>query len=82
MKTHNNRLSVAPQDRLGRRIQMVVDFWMTLEMSGDAGATTWEVLSPLRDQVTQCLSQSPPDVLHAEGLTAKALFLTCGLNEN
>ena len=53
-------------------------FWASLEEGGDAGCTTWEVLDPIRDKVTECLAQSPPDIARASRLTALAIALTEG----
>lgn len=60
------------------RIQRVVAWWQELWLGGDAGATKWEVLETISDQVTQCLSEQPPNILKAESLTAKAALLIEG----
>ena len=57
------------------RRQALVDWWQEVSRSGDAGATTWEVLDRLRDRVTECLYMCPPDLCLAESFTAQALFL-------
>jgi hypothetical protein len=48
---------------------------MDVEMNGDAGATTWEVLDRIRDEVTECLISKPARIDEAESLTANALWL-------
>lgn len=73
-------LPAAPLDLTGRR-QLVIQFWTDLEMSGDAGGTTWEVLDGLRDRVTACLAVRPPGIEHAERLTAQAMLLLQGLSD-
>ena len=60
------------------RRQALVDWWTQLELSGDCGRTTWEVLDPIRDRVTACLGLSPPQIDMAEHLTALALWLITG----
>jgi len=62
--------------------QTVIDFWHKLELEGNAGETTWEVLDLIRDQVTECLMHSPPDLAKAASLTAEAALLVGGRNEN
>jgi hypothetical protein len=47
-------------------------------MSGDARATSWDVLETIQAQVTECLYFDPPDLERAEGLTAKAFLLREG----
>ena len=63
------------------RRQLIVDWWMGLERSGDAGATTWEVLDVLRDQVTYALMKGAASLVEAESLTAQAMLLVAGLAE-
>ncbi len=60
------------------RQQHIVDWWIALQMSGDAGPTTWEVLDPLAAEVTACLILSIPNLDEAERLTAQALLLMQG----
>jgi len=82
MKNMVTGLSPARDDSLVHRRQVIVDWWVALEMSGDAGETTWEVLDPLRDIVTACLALDPPDIGRAESATAHALCLVGGLKTN
>jgi hypothetical protein len=51
----------------------IVEFWMEIERSGDAGATTWEVLDRIRNRVTECLRQDSPNLIEARRLTAEAI---------
>jgi hypothetical protein len=63
------------------RLQQIVIFWNKLRTSGETGETTWEVLEPLEQQVTECLESDPPDIRRAESLTAKAAFLIEGCSD-
>lgn len=74
METHGTKSSPAGPPSQDQRIQRVVDWWMALEMSGDAGASSWEVLTSLGNEVTACLCQDPPDVARAESITARAML--------
>lgn len=78
----SNELSAAPSFQQEQLRQKVIDFWCNLEPDRDAGETTWEVLDPIRDQVTECLMHSPPDLAKAASLTAEAALLIGGRNEN
>ena len=60
------------------RLQQIVDFWNELRNSGDTGATTWEVLGPLEQQVTEYLDSDSPDITWAESLTAQAALSISG----
>ena len=48
-------LPAEPEDDRSVR-ESIVDFWRELSMSGDAGCTSWEVLEPLQDRVTECFA--------------------------
>jgi len=67
-----------PSDDIPVRIENIQMFWNDLDMSADAGNTTWDVLDPLRDRVTMYLMHDPPDVLSAESLTAEAMLRIIG----
>lgn len=69
-----------PQATDARR-QQLIEFWNELRTCGDSGATTWEVLDALENEVTGCLYRSPPDVDRAESLTAQAALLIAGFIE-
>jgi len=58
------------------RQALIIQWWVELERAGDAGATTWEVLDPLRDSVTEALQGQ--DIRSAESLTARAMLLVDG----
>jgi hypothetical protein len=60
------------------RHQVIVDWWAELGADGDCGRTSWEVLDPIRDAVTDCLADDPPDLDEAEHLTARALLAIVG----
>jgi hypothetical protein len=60
------------------RLQRIIDFWNPLRVSGDTGATTWDVLGPLERQVTEYLDSASPDIQRAESLTAQAGLLIEG----
>jgi hypothetical protein len=60
------------------RLQNVIAFWNALSCESDAGETTWGVLEGLQAQVTECLSRVPPDIRHAESLTAEAALRLTG----
>ena len=77
MTTYNgsgSRLPPRPPDGVDDRVQAMKEFWTDLEMSGDSGCTTWDVLDPIKHKVTRCLMQNPPDLRHAESLTAEAML--------
>jgi hypothetical protein len=63
------------------RCQQLIGFWNGLRTCGDSGATTWEVLDALENEVTGCLYRSPPDIGQAESLTAQAALLIAGFTE-
>ena len=77
-----NELSAALSSQQGQLRQAVVNWWRNLELEGNAGETTWEVLDSIRDRVTECLMRSPPDLAMAASLTAEAALLVGGRNEN
>jgi hypothetical protein len=77
----HGRLSPAFSTKQRDRRQRIIDWWTALEMSGDAGATDWEVLDDLRDCVTQYLGFDPLGLDEAERATAKAMILVSGLME-
>ncbi len=60
------------------RLHLLREVWLGLSMSGDARATSWDVLETIQAQVTECLYFDPPDLERAEGLTAKAFLLREG----
>lgn len=69
-----------PQATDARR-QQLIEFWNELRTCGHSGATTWEVLDALENEVTGCLYRSPPDIDRAESLTAQAALLIAGFTE-
>jgi hypothetical protein len=64
-----------------QRIQRIVDFWNALRTSGTPGTTTWGVLEPLEQLVTEYLDHDPPDIGWAESLTAQAALLIEGYSD-
>jgi hypothetical protein len=54
----------------------IVSFWNELRICGDPSATTWDVLEPLEQQVTEFLARD--DLESASRLTAKAWCLMAG----
>ena len=76
MSDHDGPFDESSLDRLRR--QGLVDWWTQLETCGDCGSTSWEVLDPIRDRVTECLGVGPPAIDQAEHLTALALRLITG----
>lgn len=66
----------------GERLQLVVDWWNSLRDCGESGATTWEELEKLEQEVTECLARDEPDIEQAESLTAKAILLIAGCTES
>lgn len=71
-------LSARLSEREQLKIEMIRQFWHQLHLEDDPGATTWEVLDPLEHQVVECLDRDPPDVSHADSLTAQAFHLWVG----
>lgn len=59
-----------------------IAFWGFLRISDDPGATTWDVLAPLEQEVTDCLVQRPPDFEGVRRCTAKAWYLMEGGDES
>ena len=78
MKRHCAGLSPGSSRDGEVRIQRIVDFWNALRTSGTPGTTTWEVLEPLEQLVTEHLDHDPPDIGWAESLTARAALLIQG----
>jgi hypothetical protein len=66
---------------IGNRIDLLRQVWAAVDDCGDVGVTSWEVLVPLRDQVTACLGKDPPDLFQAESLTSKAFALMSGITD-
>jgi len=60
------------------RLRLLAEWWSALRTTGDAGATTWEVLEELEQKVTDCITIDPPDLGRAESLTAQAMHLIAG----
>jgi hypothetical protein len=81
MHKHQSDLSSADPPVHSVRRQQLVDVWIELNMSGDAGATTWEVLDRFSNAVTECLLAEPPLLNKAESLTAEAFLLRNGMTE-
>ena len=79
MENHTAQLFSAEPDCEQNVQEAIIDFWRELSMSGDAGCTTWEVLEPLQDRVTECLACGR--LRQATEYTAKALCLIAGLAE-
>ena len=82
MKGQKSNVSPAELPRTARnRRQLIIDWWIERERSGDAGATTWEVLDVLRNRVTYYLMGGAKSLNKAESLTAQAMLLVAGLTE-
>jgi hypothetical protein len=78
MKTHCSKLSPEELDTQERQTEAIVSLWSELRVGGNSGATTWEVLDQLEQQVSECLSRKPPDLVEARSLTYKAALLMAG----
>jgi len=78
MQPNDGRRLSPPLADIASRIEDLKRFWTELEMSGDAGCTTWDVLDLLKDRVTMLLMLDPPDVLSAESKTAEAMLRIVG----
>lgn len=74
---------LSPEDPQATEVrhQQLIEFWNALRTCGDSGATTWEVLDALENEVTGCLYRSPPDIARAESLTGQAAILIAGFSE-
>ncbi len=81
MAHHFNCLSPGSSPADQELIQNVVDFWNELGFLESSGETTWGVLDEIGLQVTDCLSNDPPLLRKAEGLTAKASLLMIGQDD-
>jgi hypothetical protein len=78
-----SELSSAEPLSVEERVDLLKKIWHGWSMSGDAGATTWDVLEAIQAQVTDCLyfGSKRLDYLEmAESLTAKAFGLMAGGN--
>ena len=81
MKSLFAKLSPDDPQATDASYQTLVEFWNGLRTYGDPGATTWEVLESLEQQVTERLSDDPPDIKGAQSLTAFAGLLIQGDSE-
>lgn len=70
--------SLDDPNRVDSRQRMIAEWWSELRICGESGATTWEDLELLEREVTDCLALDPPDVCHAESLTALAMLRISG----
>jgi hypothetical protein len=68
------RDGLSPEDRL----RLVAEFWNELQTDGDYGKADQVVVDKISQQVTDAMSQNPPDISRAESLTAYALHLLAG----
>jgi hypothetical protein len=59
----------------------LIEFWNQVAVSDEPGGTTRKELEFLERQVTECLSQKPPDILKAMRLTVDALDILAGRYE-
>jgi hypothetical protein len=53
----------------------LIGFWNLLAVNDELGGTTRAELESIQNEVTDCLSQNPPDVLRANRLTVDAMTL-------
>lgn len=65
-------------DRLAARKKQLADWWNSLHLGGNPGASTWEVLDGIERQVSDCLYGDHADISRAESLTAEAMHLVAG----
>lgn len=77
----NTKLSPGELQASDAHRKRISDFWNELRTCGDPGATNWEALESLENEVTECLYLSPPDLVRADSLTAKAALLIGGFDE-
>ncbi|MCA9028905.1 MAG: hypothetical protein KDA86_27125 [Planctomycetaceae bacterium] len=77
MRNHgDNQVPPADDQNLTIRISRLVDFWNALSCCENAGGTSWDVLEFSERQVTEKLERrTPQDIVSAERLTAKAVYL-------
>lgn len=78
MRCCSTGLSPGESQAPDARWKRVTCFWNELHTCGQPGATTWEVLESLENEVTECLYRNPPDIGLAESLTAQAAALIAG----
>jgi hypothetical protein len=74
-------LSPAEPLTLQDRVNLIREIWHAWSMSGDAGATSWDVLEGIQAHVTDCLyfgSMHLDSIEMAESLTFKAFLLREG----
>lgn len=71
--SRNGESSASPRER-------IVQFWTDLDSCDDTGQTTWEVLGPMQQEVTDCLEKD--DLGKAMSISAKAMLLINGQIES
>ncbi|MEM6393432.1 MAG: hypothetical protein AAF797_11715 [Planctomycetota bacterium] len=59
-----------------QRIETLKEFWIALQMSGDAGAASWDDLDPISTRVTEALYVN--NLGRAEHLTCRAAAMIEG----
>jgi hypothetical protein len=82
MLHRSDRRFAEEPERKQDRIRRLVSLWNELDVHGESGATTLEVLESLRLQVTDCLAADPPDITRAESITAHAFLLIAGSGDD
>jgi hypothetical protein len=60
------------------RWHQILAFWELVSVGKEPGETNGEELATLRDEVFMVLASEPPDISHAETLTAYAALLLAG----
>ncbi len=70
----DRRNGLSPQERL----RIIANIWNEIHSSGFYGAANQVVVDEISQQVTDAMSQNPPDVNRAEHLTFYALQLING----
>lgn len=60
------------------RLLAIKRWWAELYSDGDSGAARWDVLDELQNQVMDALGMSPPDIVRAESVTARAALIMEG----
>jgi hypothetical protein len=67
-----------PHADLAGRLEQIRAFWQAVYVGENPGETTWEDLGAVLAEVNSALNREPPDVTHAETLTAYAALLMTG----
>ncbi|WP_422931796.1 hypothetical protein [Singulisphaera sp. PoT] len=70
-----SREELFPKSHLERQLQWLIEAWNLLDLEEDFGAADRGVITSLREQVTEALAESPPNIALVESITARVFLL-------